>query len=410
MLILSRNTRSASCDTQHGHHESTAHVCRVLRSDMEQGTVMRSLRSLICAIVGLGWITSLAAAPNLSMSDYQVALRRGRQAVSESAFVDAVTQFEAALRARPNDPVALSELGFAALQAGDLARARTATESALATTKDRALLAASLYNLGRIAEATDDRNAAVAAYRRSLTLRKSAEVTGRLAALDPSTPAAVPLSVAPFQGPFASLDAFCKRARKEATALCPAPFSTGNDYFALQETLTSPPPPMQSVRVVSIRPHNDTVNDCHLLVQTGSGFYSLGLRSDNGCTPREITVQSMGNARSPAVLLRLITQPATVLSDKPNARWVGHYQEWLYVCALDMKQKPACVGPIDLGRVQQHAVHALKPGESPDWDYRRRPSLDGNGTLRIEPEGWKPGEPLPNSAHLGSHALPLWAK
>ena len=75
MRILSRNTRSASCDTQHGHHESTAHVCRVLRSDMEQGTVMRSLRSLIGAIVGLGWITSLAAAPNLSMSDYQVALR-----------------------------------------------------------------------------------------------------------------------------------------------------------------------------------------------------------------------------------------------------------------------------------------------------------------------------------------------
>ena len=141
--------------------------------------------------------------------------------MSESAFVDAVTQFEAALRARPNDPVALSELGFAALQAGDLVQARTATESALATTKDRALLAASLYNLGRIAEATDDRNAAVAAYRRSLTLRKSAEVTGRLAALDPSTPAAVPLSVAPIQGPFASLDAFCKRAveRRPRSAL-----------------------------------------------------------------------------------------------------------------------------------------------------------------------------------------------
>lgn len=60
MLIPSRSTRSLRCDAQHRHYESTAHVCRVLRHDMQQGTVMRSLRSLSCAIVGLGWITSLA--------------------------------------------------------------------------------------------------------------------------------------------------------------------------------------------------------------------------------------------------------------------------------------------------------------------------------------------------------------
>lgn len=139
----------------------------------------------------------------------------------------------------------------------------------------------------------------------------------------------------------------------------------GNDYFAMQEALTSPPSPVQSVRVVSIRPHNDTVNDCHLLAQIRTDFYGLGLLSENDCEPRELTVQSMGNARSHAVRLRVITQPTTVLSGKPDARWVG---------------------PIDLGRVQQRAVHALPPGESPDWDYRRRPSLDGNGTLRMDPK------------------------
>jgi hypothetical protein len=220
----------------------------------------------------------------------------------------------------------------------------------------------------------------------------------------------VPLSETPLQGPFASLDAFCKRTRREETALCPAPFSTGTDYFALQETLPNPPPPLLSVRVVSIRPRNDTVNDCHVLVQTAVGFFRLGLQSENGCAPREITLQKLGTTGSSAMLLRLITQPATVLGDKPGARWVGHYQEWLYVCALDAQPKPACVGPIDLGRVQQHAVHAQKPGESVDWDYRRRPVLDGNGTLRIEPEGWKLGDPLHNSGHLGSHSLRLWAK
>ena len=35
------------------------------------------------------------------------------------------------------------------------------------------------------------------------------------------------------------------------------------------------------------------------------------------------------------------------------------------------------------------------------------PVIDGNAArLRIEP-GWKPGEPLPSSAHLGSRAKAL---
>ena len=98
------------------------------------------------------------------------------------------------------------------------------------------------------------------------------------------------------------------------------------------------------------------------------------------------------------------------LRDKSNARSVGHEQEWLFVCALDVKQNPACVRPIDLGCVQQHLVHALRPGESPTWNDLHRPILDGNGTQRIKPEAWNPGKPLPNAGHLASHTLRLWAK
>ena len=83
-----------------------------------------------------------------------------------------------------------------------------------------------------------------------------------------------------------------------------------------------------------------------------------------------------------------------------RAGWVT-IREWLYVCALNAKPEPACVGPIDLGRVQQHAVHALKPGESVGWDYRRRPVLDGNGTLRIRPEAGSPAIRCP--------ILDIWA-
>ena len=66
------------------------------------------------------------------------------------------------------------------------------------------------------------------------------------------------------------------------------------------------------------------------------------------------------------------------LSDKPNPHAVGHDPEWLFVCALDVKQNPLCVGPIDLDRVKQPPV--------------------------------KPGELLPNAGHLRGHMLRLWAK
>ena len=46
-------------------------------------------------------------------------------------------------------------------------------------------------------------------------------------------PLQLPLSVAPIRGPFASLDGFTKARAVEATAFCPAPFSTESD-FALQ--------------------------------------------------------------------------------------------------------------------------------------------------------------------------------
>jgi len=61
-----------------------------------------------------------------------------------------------------------------------------------------------------------------------------------------------------------------------------------------------------------------------------------------------------------------------------DARSTGHSRDWLPVSALDVKQNPACVRPIPTGRLPQPPVHALKPGE-----------------------------PLPNAAHQGSHTLRL---
>ena len=60
-------------------------------------------------------LTSTLAAPGPAVSDYQAALRRGRQAVSRA---HSSMRLRSSSRAAgsPNDPVALSELGWAALQ------------------------------------------------------------------------------------------------------------------------------------------------------------------------------------------------------------------------------------------------------------------------------------------------------
>ena len=129
------------------------------------------------------------AAPPGPAADYTAALRQGRELLRQNKPRDAVVALDSALKARPDDSVALSELGWALLLAGDLARAQKESERAAALSHDPKLRAASLYNLGRAAEAATNRTAALAAYRQSLKLRPSAEVHARLAALDPAVTA-----------------------------------------------------------------------------------------------------------------------------------------------------------------------------------------------------------------------------
>ena len=133
--------------------------------------------------------------------------------------------FEEAVAIAPDDARAESELGWAALNAGDLAKARRATDAALAAvdaerpdgrgckrppcaTSDPTLKAQSLYNSGRIAEASGDLRAAERAYRASLALRPNDVVERRLAELG--------------QGPSASLEpplgTSCLKARGVAEA------------------------------------------------------------------------------------------------------------------------------------------------------------------------------------------------
>jgi tetratricopeptide (TPR) repeat protein len=347
-----------------------------------------------------------AAAPS-AQPDYRIELQRGRKAVSEGAYPDAITAFETALRARPADPVALSELGWAAFLAGDMMRARSTTNQALTLAKDRSLRAACLYNLGRIAEGNGDPKAAIEAYRGSVQLRKNAEVNGRLAALDSTTLAYTPLTNTVLQGPFPSLAAYCDKIRRSQDDQCPGKFVSANQYFDRQDTLMQSPAPLRTVRVISVMPPMGVggLNTCHLVAETVNGWYGMPLESDNGCFPHALVLQDQGPGRPPVIALKHLTFPAIMLNNRPNSRWIGYYQEWLYVCAVGQTGKPTCLGPADLGRVSHRTIADLGDGETPVWDYKRSAVFEPPGNLSIKPDDWKPGELLEEPAQLGSHRL-----
>ncbi|HUS64537.1 MAG TPA: tetratricopeptide repeat protein [Kofleriaceae bacterium] len=144
---------------------------------------------------------------------YREALARGRAASKKGAHAAAVAAFDEALAAAPGDPRALSELGWAAFHAGDLARALRATQESIAGAQDPAVRAASLYNLGRIFEARRQPLRAADAYRDSLALRENATVRARLLTLAPDTPANQPLAATALDGPYPTLAAWCESNR-----------------------------------------------------------------------------------------------------------------------------------------------------------------------------------------------------
>lgn len=100
---------------------------------------------------------------------------------------EAMVELEAARTLAPTDAVVLSELGWAAFNAGKYDVAKTTTDEAIRLAKNPKLKAASLYNLGRIAEQAGDSDAAKKAYEESIAIRPHEVVSRRLAQLDSPT-------------------------------------------------------------------------------------------------------------------------------------------------------------------------------------------------------------------------------
>lgn len=133
------------------------------------------------------------------------ALEEGRKKSRAKDFAGALAAFDRALEAAPDDTRVLAEIGWAALQAGDLDRAEAAGRRALLLPMDPARRAQVLYNAGRVAEAKNDADGARKMYAESLALRDNAEVKRRLATVG---------------GPLAEGDGACAGAFPSVDALC----------------------------------------------------------------------------------------------------------------------------------------------------------------------------------------------
>jgi hypothetical protein len=94
-------------------------------------------------------VQPLTAEQRTARASYRAAMARGRKATDAKAYADAITAFDDALKARPNEPHALAERGFAKLLAGtDLDAASADFDHAADATRDPKLLGMIWFNRG----------------------------------------------------------------------------------------------------------------------------------------------------------------------------------------------------------------------------------------------------------------------
>ncbi len=143
---------------------------------------------------------------------FMALLNEGRSLTQSGDHAAGMAKYRQALEIDPADPSALAELGWAAFLAGELDEAREHTARALRLADDAKQQGMLHYNLGRVAEARGETEAAVDAYVRSLQLRDNGTVRKRLVALTgqaPPEPVDGPLGLSPVARNLGGLSAAC---------------------------------------------------------------------------------------------------------------------------------------------------------------------------------------------------------
>ncbi len=176
-------------------------------------------------------ITSTDAAELASRRKQMLAaLNQGRKLVKAGDLEYGIREYQALLAIAPNYGPALGELGWAELELEQYDDANAHTLRALDQTTDANKRGMLLYNLGRIAEARGQTDAAIQHYRDSLAARPNDIVSGRLATLQAGGPTPAASSPIPAGSSYAGLSvlgagladlaAMCELASRES--LCGA--------------------------------------------------------------------------------------------------------------------------------------------------------------------------------------------
>lgn len=386
----------------------------------------RGAGTLALAIFSLG---SVGAAPTQKLSGppevaraaapggekkFRDALERGRSLASKGDLPAAAAALDEALAARPADSVALSELGLVAYRQRDLARAADLTRKAIALAKGARwdcvhpspgrciahagrVRAASLFNLGLILGASDDKTGAIDAYTRSLGEECSRGARERLITLDGDPPARCDsLVTRPMVGPFVRLPVWCEQEKKR---ILTEPKTDDSDFDMDGFTCTPEQPigaladlpaQVQAVRVFASRDHGtrgsaetSTVS-YHLALRLARGWYvcsyaaqaiGFAAHSSHGIAIQaDLSLESLalGAPIAGTRTIRLVTKEIEDMDDLVNheqdLRAHRHYeQSVLSIVGVGPSGQPRCTGRM--------------PFRFSAWDI----------------DGWETSAPLPGS-------------
>lgn len=123
---------------------------------------------------------SASAAEKAAHAAYAAQMQVGRTQTKAKAYNEAIAAFDRALEQRPQAPRALAERGYAKLLANDLVGARADLEAARERSDDPQRLGPIWFNLGLVAEAAGDAEAARRAFTRANELRPGKAAQAKL--------------------------------------------------------------------------------------------------------------------------------------------------------------------------------------------------------------------------------------
>lgn len=268
---------------------------------------------------------------------FVTALREGRALVKKKDYARAIARFDAALAVVEGDAAALSEIGWAALQAGDLERAQDATTRSIAAAENPKLKAASLYNLGRIAEERGDKDAAARAYTESLALRPNETVEKRLAKLEKREVRDL-LTPQPIGSAYARFEDVCIEPNPAPAEAPACPIKVGHTL----EALAAPFEAVRTLRLLSV-PDQEVweSTDCQLAIQTGGKWYfSAPVECEVGPGFTAVSKIQLIGQDGGAPVLRVDYHT------NRSSRFADHNEELAVFCGVGKSGAPTCTRAI----------------------------------------------------------------